>query len=218
MLATPAYDGRVDVGYTHSLIQSIRLCAQHGIALFPVWWPGEALVQHARNMLVTMALEAGVADVIFVDSDQEWDPQNIVDLLKHDVAVVGAAVRKREDAESYNIRAKSLNFATDIKTGLWIVDGIGTGFLRLDKSAMEALWSNSEPYNHNGTKCRMIFDVGVVDGRLMGEDVYMCEKLTALGFNIYVDSSFTVAHRGAKTFTGDVKSYVANLKKAAVKV
>jgi len=213
MLGTPAYDGRVDVGYTFSLVKSIQACAAYGIALHPVWWPGEALIQHARNMLVGLAVEGGVDDLIFVDSDEEWEPDHILALLSHPVDVVGAAVRKRTDeVEAYNVRSKTANIPVDIKTGLWLVDGIGTGFLRLSRRALTALFQNSEPYDHSGTKCRMVFDVGVVNGRLVGEDICMCDKLTALGFKIHVDPSFTITHVGTKKFKGCIQTYVEKLK------
>lgn len=215
MLGTPAYDGRVDVGYTYSLVQSIQACADKGIALHPVWWPGEALVQHARNMLVKMALEANVEALLFADADQEWAPEEALALLSHPVDVVGAPVRKKtDDKELYNVRSKTPFMPVDKQSGLWIVDGIGTGFLKLSRKALVDLWKQSEPYDHNGVSVRMVFDVGVVDGRLMGEDTYMCEKLTALGYRIHLDPRFVVTHNGTKKFKGDFRAYIARLQAA----
>lgn len=216
MLGTPAYDGRVEVGYAHSLVQSISACAARGIALHPVWWPGEALVQHARNMLVQLAIASKVDSLLFVDSDQEWEPQHVLLLLQHPVDVVGAPVRKRTDAEeAYNIRSRTLPVPRDSSTPLFIVDGIGTGFLKLSRRALLAVWESAEPYVNNGQACRMVFDVRVVDGRLMGEDVYLCEQLRALGFKIHVEATANVTHVGSKKFTGDFLSYLARLERGA---
>lgn len=211
MLGTPAYDGRVDVGYAYSMLRSVQACQANGIALHPVWWPGEALVQHARNMLVKMALEAKVDALLFVDSDQEWEPENVLALLKHPVDVVGAPVPKKSDVEDYNVRVNGGHLTIDQKTGLWRVAGVGTGFLKLSIRALVALWTSAAAYSHGGHDCRMIFDVGIQDGRLIGEDFVLCEKLDILGIPIHVDPSFTVAHRGTKTWRGDFRKYVDGL-------
>lgn len=216
MLATPAYDGRVEVGYTHALVQSIKLCASKGVELHPVWWPGEALVQHARNMLVQLALDAKVDDMVFVDADQEWEPAQMLSLLAHAVDVVGAPVRKKTDAaEEYNVRANSPNCRIDPRSGLWIVDAVGTGFLRVSHSALLAIWELSPPYQKGTQQCRMVFDLKVIDGQLWGEDTLFCARLTELGFPIHLDPSFTVAHIGAKKYTGDFAAWVKKLRRQA---
>lgn len=210
MLATPSHDGKVEAVYANALVGTVKLCAGYGIELFPVIWPYEALVQHARNMLMALARQAEVDDVLLVDADQEWQPEAAVRLLSHEVQVVGLAVRRKEEAESYNVRSRQIPLR-GAGNGLWLVDGIGTGFLRLAKSAIAALWDASESYAKNGQQTRMMFDVQVVNGQLVGEDVWMCGKLAALGIPIHLDPSFTVSHLGAKKYQGDFEAFVGKL-------
>lgn len=218
MLATPAYDGRVEVTYTHSLVQTIRLCAANGIAVHPVWWPGEALVQHARNMLVAEALEARVDAVLFVDSDQEWQPEVALKLLKYPVDVVGAPVRKKSDTEeSYNVRSHTPHFPVG-PSGLWIADAIGTGFLKVSQKALQAVWDASQPYSKGNQSTRMVFDVPVIDGQLYGEDTVFCHKLRECGYDIHVDFKAQVGHVGNKTYRGDFENYVKRLQAATLRV
>ncbi len=40
MLACPAHDHRADVWFINSLVGSVKLCAQSGIDLIPIFWPG----------------------------------------------------------------------------------------------------------------------------------------------------------------------------------
>ena len=217
MIATPSHDGLVDVRYTYSLVQTIALLAQNGIEAYPVFWPGEALVQRARNELVKIAVESGVDDVLFIDGDQEWEPLWVLSLLQRQVDCVGAPVRKKtDDAELYNVRVASTGILVDPLTHLLIVDAIGTGFMRLSKRALLALWERSEEYEDAGHKCRMVFDVRVIDGKFTGEDVIMCAKLRHAGINVYCDPSFTVSHIGVKTFKGDFLSYLKRLHAAKV--
>jgi hypothetical protein len=159
-----------------------------------------------------MALEGKVDDIFFVDADQEWEPQWILKLLKHPVDCVGAAVRlKTDDVERYNVRSTTFPIPVDEKTGLWKVDAVGTGFLRMSRRAMGTLWANSEPYQKNDQETRMVFDVRVVDGKLVGEDVICCLKLTELGIPVWIDPSFCPNHIGVKKYVGDFVAYIERL-------
>ncbi len=213
LVGTPCYDGRIDVCYANALRQTEALCRSRGIEIVPIYLAYDALVQRARNDLVRLALEAGFGDMLFIDSDMEWEPQWALKLLEHPVDCVGAAYRKKTDAqELYTVRAH-MPIPVDLKTGLWVVEGVGTGFVRLSRKALQALWDASEEYENEGRKCRWIFDVCVVDHQLVSEDNIMCEKLRQLGINVHIDPSFTPTHIGMKKYVGDFAAYVAALNK-----
>lgn len=213
MLGTPCLDGRPEAFFANSVIQTIKLAARHGIDVAPILMSYDALVQRARNDIVKLALENDFDDLLMIDDDEEWDPAHAIALLQHQVDVVGAAVRKKtDDAELYNVKAASLPLQGDATRKLWIVDAIGTGFLRLTRRALGALWNCSEEYlDDYGQHCRMVFNVGVIGGRLWGEDTFMCQKLTQAGFKIHVDPTITVAHIGMKKYSGDFAQYIRRL-------
>ena len=213
LVGTPCYDGRVDVNYTNSLRFTERLAVTKRIDITPVYMSYDSLVQRARNDLVRLALEGGFDDLFFIDSDMQWDPEWALSILEHPVDCVGAAYRKKtDDKELYTVKTK-FPIPVDLKTGLWIVDGLGTGFLRFSRKALQALWDASEEYSNEGRKCRWIFDVCPVNGELLGEDMIACEKLGQLGFTIYLDPSFTPIHIGIKKYFGNFATYVDLLKK-----
>mgnify|MGYP001604789690 CR=1 FL=1 len=215
MIATPLQYGRPEIWYVNAVRHTERLLAQHGIEATPIYRAFDALIQRVRNDLVSDALIGGFDDVVFVDDDIEWSPEWMLRLLQHDADVVGAAYRKKtDDVEMYTVRAP-MPIQTDQKTGLWIVDGVGTGFVRLSRRALQALWDSCEEYENEGHKCRWIFDVYPVNGKLVSEDNMMCMKLQALGFPILLDQSFTVVHIGPKKYRGDFKSYVERLQAKA---
>ena len=217
MVGTPAHDGRLDVWYVNSLLGTIDLCGRSDIKISPIFMSFDSLIQRARNDLVLMAIEHEVDDLLFIDSDEKWEPEWVLSLLRHEVDAVGAAVRKKTDAiEEYNVRASGPNIPVDAKTGLWLVDGVGTGFLRLSNKALHALWDRSQTYKKDsGIVSRMVFNVEIKNGRLVGEDIGMCNKLHASGIQVYIDPSFTVTHIGPKEFTGDFPSYIERLKAKA---
>lgn len=217
MIAVPSHDGRCDVEFAYALAETVRLCTQIGIDVRPVFWPGEALIQRARNELVKIALQAGLSDLIFIDSDQEWKPEWVVQLLRYPVDCVGGAViKKDEKREHYNVsNPQGLDIPVDPATGLLRVNGVGTGFLRLSARAMEALWDASEEYRDDqNERNRMMFDVRVVNGRLVSEDIGMALKLRGAGIETYLDPTITCSHIGRKKFTGDFDAWLYALQSA----
>ena len=218
LLGTPCFDGRPEAWYMHCVVQTIKACAARNIEITPILMSYDAMIQRARNDLLKLALDIGADDLLFIDADEVWEAAWALRLLDHDVDVVGGPVRKKtDDAELYNVRANSPFMPIDAKTGLWIVNGIGTGFLRLSRSALQALWDQSadEEYEDNGKINRMVFNVAVVNRRLVSEDNFMCNRLTEAGFKIYLDPSFTVAHIGTKRYTGDFLAWITAMQRKA---
>ena len=206
LIATPAYDGRLDVWYTTSLVNSVRIAQDNGIFLHPVFMSYDALVQRARNDLFRLALDYDA--VIWIDSDLEWNPMWIMELLGSDKDVIGGTYRKKtDDAEMYTVKTKDLT-ATD---GLIKVDGMGMGFLKMSKKAVQSLWDASQPYQNEGREGRMICDIQIVDGQLVSEDNVVTRKLADLGFDIWLDPRMTCCHIGTKKFYGNFEDFAKRL-------
>ena len=215
LIATPVHDHKTHAIYTHAYGETIRLGCQIGVDIRGLFWPGEALIQTARNELVRAALEHEFDDLVFIDSDQAWKPEWVVGLLRHPVDCVGGAVAKKAEREAYNVRSTVVPLPRCPKTGLLEVDGVGTGFLRLSRAAMTALWHLSEEYRDDfGKVHRWMFDVRPIDGRLVSEDMGMCRKLAAAGIKTYVDPSITCEHAGNNVWKGDFAAWLARIEAA----
>jgi hypothetical protein len=216
MIATPSYDGTVGCHFAHSLVETVRLGMLAGVDVRAIYMPNDALIQRSRNDLVRIALESKFDDLIFIDADQEWKPEWVIQLLKHPVDCVGGAVRKKSDAESYNVKAASVQIPRDPRTGLLEVEGLGTGFLRLSNRALQALWDGAEEYKDDAGKvCRWIFDVRPINGRLVGEDIFMTMRLRQSGIKVYLDPTITCSHIGTKKWDGNFAAWLERLQKAA---
>jgi glycosyltransferase involved in cell wall biosynthesis len=210
LIATPAHDGRLDVWYTTSLVNSVRIAQENGIFLHPVFMSYDALVQRARNDLFRLALDYDA--VIWIDADLEWNPMWIMELLGSDKDVIGGTYRKKtDDAELYTVKTKDLT-ATD---GLIKVDGLGMGFVKMSNKAVQALWDASQPYQNEGRECRMVCDIQVIDGQLVSEDNVVMRKLADLGFDVWLDQRMTCCHIGTKKFYGNFEGFAQMLRKEA---
>ena len=211
LIGTPAHDGRVDVWYCNSLVNTIKMAQQQGVQIDPVYMSYDSLVQRARNDLVRLALEQRYDDLIFIDSDQEWDPTWIFQLLNHKEPVVGGTVVKKSDQTLFNV--KILKSPLQIEAnGLIEVESVGTGFLKISREALEAVWNISEEYINEGRKCRMVFDVKLINGELVSEDNVFCAKWRGLGRQVWIDPTMTCGHVGVKKYTGNFLEFVKQHK------
>lgn len=212
MIGTPCYSGQVDVWYVNALMNTIKMAIERDIEIIPMWVSFDALLQRARNDTIHVALEAGVDDLVWIDSDIEWQPEQFFKLLDYPVDVVGGTYRKKGDKEEYVIRQLHKN-PQDPITKLIEVDGLGTGFVKFSKVAMQHLWNVSKSYtdSKDDKERRMIFDVviqnvGGVD-QMISEDIHAFNKLKDGGFQIWLDQEITCNHIGSYKFTGDFEKW-----------
>ncbi len=217
LIGTPCYDGKVDVWYANSMLETVKMGLQLGVEIFPIYLSYDALIQRARNDLVAIALQLECDDLVFIDSDIEWDPNNFFKLLQHPVDVVGGTYPKKGDAEIYVAKILDSTRVPDPNTGLIEAEGLGTGFLRMSRKALELLWETSVPYEEKetGKVRRWIFDVIVDQGELISEDIYVCERLREGGIQVWLDSTITCNHVGMKKYTGNFENWYKSLQQTA---
>jgi hypothetical protein len=212
IFATPCYDGKVSMQFLQSLIHTIPLAARHDIAIHPVQIGYDALVQRARNDFVRIALETKCDDLIFMDADQSWEPEWIIRLLAHDVDVVGCPVPKKSDVNpDFNVKILPEGLVNPLY-GLYRVESVGTGFLRISRNALELVWQASEEYSNSGVTTRMVFDVQIIDGQLVSEDNVFCRKWREIGGTVWLDPSMTCAHIGHKIYENNFLTFIERLK------
>jgi len=208
LIGTPSYDGKVDTWFSNSLINTIRKSITKNIQVDVIYPSYDSLVQRARNDLVRMALEGGYDALFFIDSDVEWETEWFFRFLERIEPVVGAALIKKSDTEGYTVKLinKKLKYSNDKK--LIEVDGVGTGFLRITRFALEKLWEISEPYTHNGKNDRMVFDIKIENGDLISEDFVLCNKWKSLGYRVWIDPTITCNHIGIKKYKGNLNNFL----------
>ena len=215
LILTPSLDGRVEAHYAHALAETIRMGMAIGVHVQSLFVANEALVQAARNDLVSMAVASDCTDVVWIDSDQVWNPEWFFELVAYPQDVVGGTTRhKTDEHETYICKADADNLNLN-EDGLLKAEGIGFAFCKLSRKALDALYASGKPYMHHGTERRWVFDVRPgVDGRLISEDVSMCNTLTAAGFDIWCDPNMTLAHIGTKIYQGNFADWIERFKKA----
>lgn len=213
IVGVPSYDGRVDVWFTHALIEAIRVAPSREVNLQPIFLSYDALIQRSRNDLFRIAAE-GECDLLFIDSDIEFHPDWIFALMDSGKDIIGAPCPKKSPTvEQYNVRM--LEGGIDIDNdGFAEVQGVGTGFMFVSKDAVQKIWEESAPYVNEGREGRMVFDVEVHDGELVGEDMVFCKKARDLGFPIWIHAGMTCNHIGTMKFSGNFYDFLKRLVEA----
>ena len=84
-LATPMYGGQCHGTYTKSIADLMVICTQHGIQLKLFYLFNESLITRARNYLADEFLRSDFDHLVFVDSDIQFEPYDI--LVMHHFAI-----------------------------------------------------------------------------------------------------------------------------------
>lgn len=211
LIGTPCYDGTVCAWYANSLLQTVKMSYEENFHVHAIYTSYDSLIQRARNSLFRLAISGEYDDLFFIDSDVEWNPEWFFRLLKRNEPIVGAPLIKKSEKEGYTVKLidKDLKWSEDKK--IIEADGVGTGFLKISKFALEKLWDISEPYTSEGVEERMICDIKVKNGDLISEDYILAEKWQSLGYRVWVDPTITINHIGYKKYTGNFENFIKNL-------
>jgi glycosyltransferase involved in cell wall biosynthesis len=211
LIGTPSYDGRIDVWFANSLLRTVKIAEKENIFVHAIYTSYDSLIQRARNSLVRIALQGGYDDLFFIDSDCEWEPEWFFRLLDRPEHIVGGALIKKSEKEGYTVKLvdKNLKWSEDKK--LIEVDGVGTGFMKISRFALEKLWEVSDPYMSEGEEHRMICDIKVENGNLISEDYILGNKWRELGYKVWLDPTITLNHIGVKKYKGDFNRFINKL-------
>jgi hypothetical protein len=152
-------------------------------------WGISTYVPGARNTLVRRSLEEGADWILFLDDDQIFAPDLLMNLLAWDKPVVSALYLQRAGShEPVALNREEGGYRPiDLKTlpgeGLLKVDAVGAGGLlvRTDIFRMEDRW---DWFSYSQDE----------SGWAASEDVIFCERLARLGIDVYVDLATTMGH------------------------
>jgi hypothetical protein len=210
MIATPCYDGKIAAHYADSMLNSVILGSKEKIIIRPVYLPHQAVIQYARNELLKLFLASEFEQLVFIDSDQAWKPEDLIKLIKSDKDFVGAPVIRKAEREMYNIKCVDNPLKIN-KDGYMVVDAVGTGMLKLSRNCVQKVWDISQEYTMDFQKepHRMAFEIGINDkGQTVSEDNMFCFKWQELGGKVYIDTSIDPYHIGDKIWKGNFAGFV----------
>lgn len=213
LIGTPALDGRVDAWYAYALHEIGKLALSNNILVSPVLLSYESILPMARNELFTIAINGSFDCMVFIDSDVYCDPKAFIDIVNSNKEIICIPTVKKTEEEQYDIYlyADLDNDATVVKNeNLIKASRVSTSCLKIGKKALAALAENSTDTIFRNKQIKNICQYDFMGPAFMGEDIYLCEKLKKLGFDIWVDTRTTCMHIGPKVFEGNFKEFISN--------
>lgn len=190
LIATPAYGGMVTTAYMQSVLDAAATLPDDGISIATLLHHGESLVTRARNHCVSRFLESGCTDLLFIDADIDFAPENILRLVRseHDVAAAPYPLKKVGAGTVVN----AIGPIED--DGFCPAEEAGTGFMLIRRPVIEemiqrygmlAYWTDQ--HGEPGRKAYALFDTSLHMERYLSEDYTFCRRWRKLGGKIMVD-------------------------------
>ena len=160
-VATPMYGGQCFGSYTKSILDLSNTCQGYGIKAQFSFLFNESLITRARNYMVDEFMRTNHTHMMFIDSDIDFNPMDVIALLAMKKPIIGGPYPKKciawenvYDAVRYGLvpddnRGKLTDFAGDFVFNavpgtqeirlneVTEVLEIGTGFMLVERNVFE---------------------------------------------------------------------------------
>lgn len=210
LIGTPAYGGNVHCDYVHSLM-NVEAAKNYGIfdySLFTI--TNESLITRARNTIISYFYNNNnFTHLLWIDADLGFPANTVPLLLKQEKDIIGCPVPLKGKDDSGNQAFNVGNCLSQTEDGNIVeVDYIGNAMLLMSRQCVDDLCKDADIYKPSnltrGYRQKEwqydVFQVGVVDGKYLSEDFWICHKLRNLGYKIYVLLSIPIIHNGNYSF------------------
>ena len=211
LLCTPAYNFQCYTFYASTILKLDRLCRKKGIEVIYLF-RNDSLITIARNIMANMfLLETDCSHLIFIDSDMEFEPENILQLIESDKPIIGLICAKKninwnqmsKNIDNYRFNNKEVN-VDNIKTfgrelnilvnnnnnnNILEVEYIGTGVMLIKREVFEKMKDkyHNDYYYYENKKYFNFFDSSIVNNKYLSEDYWFCQRWKDLGGNILLN-------------------------------
>jgi hypothetical protein len=211
-VAIPSYDSKISLKSATSMVCFAQEALKHGIGVVVGSVSGCSIVSRARNILVQDFMESDCTELLFIDTDINFEPEAIIRLIAwlsepHVDVVAGIpCMRKADKVYSFVVETKANNEFIMDDMGLVKVERAPTAFMAVKKTVFKTLISNNPKwfyYDDNSTRrLSAVFDFAVENERYIGEDFLFCDRARKHGFSIWADPAIKLGHMGVEEFKG----------------
>ena len=212
-MALPAYDFKVSLKLAVSLARLAQAAPQHGIDIQIGSVCGCSVVSRARNLLAKDFLESNCTDLIFIDSDINFEPEDVLRLMawtsEPKKGIVAGVPRVRGEERVYItlLDYDENNELTMNGMGLVRAKRVATAFMMVRRDVFETLVEAHPEWTYHDKKTdRMLpalFDFKLTEEGYMGEDFLFCDRTREVGFEVWVDPTIKLGHMGVQEYLGD---------------
>jgi len=212
-IALPAYDFKVSLKLAISLARFAQTAPQHGVTIQIGSICGCSVVSRARNLLVKDMLESDCTDLLFVDSDINFEPEDVYRLMAWasdpKKGIVGGVPRTRSDNKVYiaTLDYDENNELTMNRMGLVRARRLATAFMLVRREVFTTLVDAHPEWSYYDSRTARtlsaVFYFKLTDEGYMGEDYLFCDRAREHGFEVWVDPTIKLGHMGVQEYMGD---------------
>ena len=235
-ISTPCYDAMMTMQYTTSLLNLVNLLGSRNIEFAIDFTGNESLIPRARNHSLGKFMDSGFTHLLFIDSDIEFPPEAVLDLLSFNKDVVCCAYSKKdynwnkfmhsmstEPHSKESLDSRGLDFAYNAeldKDGNVIreddfikVKHSSTGFMMIKRQIVNKLWSKHKELmiktNNLENKDKLIcglFCCMIKDKTYLSEDYSFCQRVLEAKGEVWLNVNHNLNHIGKHVFRSDIKN------------
>ena len=202
MLSTPCGD-RINTNFAQCREDTVSALRANGYSVY-VTSPNGPLIFQNRNQAILEADIKKIEWLVFIDSDMEFGPDDVMKLI-HSVHPIITGICKKSDGQvvlyNYKDSDNSIYPIINIPRKEFKVDIAGFGVMAIRKSGVELLCNAKtrnkmwEHTNVQDVKLNYPFNhVTLQNGVQTGEDTAFCLRLRELEIPIMVDPSIVIGH------------------------
>jgi hypothetical protein len=197
VVLVPTFDGKVEPACEARL----RDLEHDGVEVRRVG--GHAAIDFARSAIATRALADGFDELLWIDADIVFNPQDIARLRSSGEALVAGVYPKKGRRElALHARPGTTSLTFGPQGGLVEVLYVGTGFMYTRRRLYEAMAAElpicNEQFGEAVVPYFIPFVVATDKGPwYLGEDYAFCERARRAGHKVMVDTRVRLLHIGA---------------------
>jgi hypothetical protein len=212
-IALPAYDFKVSLKLATSLAKFATRAQQHGIDIQIGSICGCSVVSRARNSLAQEMLDSDCTDLMFIDSDINFEAEDVFRLMAWTsdpkMGIVAGVPRTRSTTKTY---IATMDYDEDDKLtmngmGLVRAKRVATAFMMVRRDVFETLdaahpeWRYYDDRSKRTVPC--LFDFMLTEEGYIGEDYLFCDRAREAGFEVWIDPTIKLGHMGVQEYDGD---------------
>jgi len=212
-IALPAYDFKVSLKLAISLAQFAQQAQQHGVSIQIGSICGCSVVSRARNLLAQDMLDSDCTDLMFIDSDINFEAVDIFRLMAWTSdpkkGIVAGVPRTRSTTKTYigTLDADENGELTMNSMGLVRAKRVATAFMMVRRDVFETLdaahpeWRYYDERTERTVPC--MFDFMLTEEGYVGEDYLFCDRVREQGFEVWIDPTIKLGHMGVQEYEGE---------------
>jgi hypothetical protein len=213
MIGLPTYDYKVSARLAISLASFCVQAQQHGVLIQMANISGCSVVSRVRNLIAKEFVESDCTDLMFIDSDINFDAGDIFRLMAWNIdpkkgIVAGIPVARKkgkvfistlEHDEDGNVSMNAMGLVRAKRAATAFMLIRREVFLKMKETHPEWLYRDEQRV---GDEIYSFFDFKSTPEGYIGEDFLFCDRARELGFEVWIDPTIKLGHMGIEEFEG----------------